>query len=1714
MATFIITSGSLYAISGNLIMDPNTDFLPWESGQNTLGSLNLPYSGVHTNSLFINGQEITNITGENLGSGVGLFASTSGSTLQFYSISGINGINVYTLDNTVLISGNSQQISGSYVTGAVSSGTGFAIFNSENNSTLIFNTISGIGNVTVTSTNGLLTISVPSMSGSFFSAPSSTINDAIVLWSGIVGGGFLNSNVLITNNGSALNAPIISGTTISGNAIFASGIQIMPGNYQPTGNYVISGSSTILDILDVAVLSGTTISGNFGSFNTINVNTINAVTENIITINDYVFSGNSISGNNIYASGAVYSPIISGTTISGNAIYENGLQVINSGIGLGNITITQSNSTLTISGTQYVLPSTLSNLIQVDSVVLSGTTISGNNIYENGILVATKTDVSNVSGVAATSIQNATNLGTGIDLFSSKSGTNLQFNTVSGVGTITASLVGNVIQISSTAEPSGNYIVSGSSTILNILDVTVLSGTTISGNSIYSNGVLLTNYTLPSSLTSLTLVDSSVLSGTTISGNAFYLNGVPLINYVLPTSITGETLVASSVLSGTTISGNSIYLNGVALTGNYVLPTSLTGLTLIDSSVISGTTISGNNIYLNGIALTGNYTLPTSITGETLIASTVLSGTTISGNNIYLNGIALTGNYTLPTSLTGLTLVDSSVISGTTISGNNIYLNGIALTGNYTLPTTITGETLVASTVLSGTTISGNLITALTELYSPIISGTTINSNLHNSSVISGTTISGNAFYLNGVALINYVLPTSITGEILVASTVISGTTISGNSIYSNGTLLSNYSLPTSITGETLVASVVLSGTTISGNNIYSNGVLLTNYSLPTTITGETLIASATISGTTISGNAIYEYGNEVIALVSGLGTISIISNSGGVVVISGSASSSVISSPLNVSVVSGTTISGNSIYLNGVALTGNYILPTSLTGLTLVDSMVLSGTTISGNNIFLPLSGSLWQGMTPSNYYSGMIYVANYSNIVMQEGYLNIFGTQGPNSTNADATIDMENRGSGTFNYSELALDRSRGAFSQVSGVLTGDDLGHVGWWGSADVSGDYINGAYIRGLALENYNFSGGNGGTKIQFSAQNTGAGGSLIPIMELNANGGAGFLGTTSIPLGNIYSNNLISTSITTTNVYGTAGLGATLYLISQGGPVVISGTAVDISAAGVPSYFNITDLGTTSTVSFSAPTIYGSVISGTTISGNSIYSNGTLLVNGVTQLNGEAGSITLQGLGNITIGTPGPNTINISGTQYTLPSSITGLTLIDSQTISGTTISGNNIYLNGVALTGNYALPTSITGETLIASTVLSGTTISGNAFYLNGVALTNYTLPTSITGETLVASVVLSGSTISGNLITALTELYSPLISGTTINSNLHNSSIISGTTISGNLITALTELYSPLISGTTISGNNITAGIELFAPLISGTIISGNTNYVQINSEYTVRSSGLNPITSGNATVQIVNVANRPTLATKELNLNLKKFGSALFNTNFYYSGPDNGGTLQTWGCPSNQNGTITSNLVEPYGFGNNLSISGLAAAYQSMALSVIIIGASGNATTNYENSGFFYNAQIATSDTSASYASGTSFWVGAIAAGLSPSGINPGANSVGFQYHTGRGDTTWVFQTTNNASTQTTISGASAMPFTVGCLYNFYIYAPPLATTVYGQVDNLTSGTTWSTSIATNLPTGNASLRPAAGLTNLSPGIALRQFRLNRIYVETPNA
>jgi hypothetical protein len=153
--------------------------------------------------------------------------------------------------------------------------------------------------------------------------------------------------------------------------------------------------------------------------------------------------------------------------------------------------------------------------------------------------------------------------------------------------------------------------------------------------------------------------------------------------------------------------------------------------------------------------------------------------------------------------------------------------------------------------------------------------------------------------------------------------------------------------------------------------------------------------------------------------------------------------------------------------------------------------------------------------------------------------------------------------------------------------------------------------------------------------------------------------------------------------------------------------------------------------------------------------------------------------------------------------------------------------------------------------------------------------------------------------------------------------------------------------------------------------------------------------------------------------------------------------------------------------------------------------------------------SNGFFYVARLLYPD--ASYgagATGARIWNGLTnqaIGNIMTNTDNPAGNYAGFQYSTNRGDVNWQFMTKDNV-TQNPIN--TNMAFTIGKLYDFYIYTPPQGTTIYWRIDNLTDGTTQEGNTAANLPTSTVAMRALASLQTLTT--TGRNWRMAKIYVE----
>jgi hypothetical protein len=487
-----------------------------------------------------------------------------------------------------------------------------------------------------------------------------SINASVISGNNIFANGIELFGTSGTSPISVLNGLVsISQSNFSTNGYLSSGDWVTFNNKQPSGNYFISGTTSdyvpegLINFYYTDAKVATVISGTVP-----NVSGISpiAVTSGVVSIysgsstqNGYISSGDWItfnskqpSGNyvvsgsstilNILQVSTLNASLVSGTTISGSTIYENGLQVINSGIGAGIVTVSQNGGTLTISGSSYVLPSNV-----VTSASNSGTgftiynsqnggdlvfnTISGLGAatvrYSNGLITVSGTD----TGEANT----ASNLGSGYGWFDSKSGVNFTFKSItSGTNIILTNSPGSDIQVGVSSTPSFSTVFAN-----------VVSGTTVSGNSINASSSL--------TLNGINVVTSGTSSGTGFAifnsknGNNLVFNtisglGSATVNYsngliTISGTDTGEVNTASNIGSG---QGVFAQKSGVDLQFR-----SLLGAGSV--SLISGI----NTITISG---TNQFTSPSTTTDFGIVQ---WSGTTGAGFRDSLTTINSSGSITL-----------------------------------------------------------------------------------------------------------------------------------------------------------------------------------------------------------------------------------------------------------------------------------------------------------------------------------------------------------------------------------------------------------------------------------------------------------------------------------------------------------------------------------------------------------------------------------------------------------------------------------------------------------------------------------------------------------------------------------------------------------------------------------------------------------------------------------------------------------------------------------------------------------------------------------------------------------------------------------------------------------------------------------------------------------------------------------------------------------
>ena len=352
---------------------------------------------------------------------------------------------------------------------------------------------------------------------------------------------------------------------------------------------------------------------------------------------------------------------------------------------------------------------------RVDSQILVNTTvqfISGlaNTASTNASLALGQ--ISGVSGVAATAIQTASTSGVGSAIYNSKSGTNLIFNSLSGLGSNSVTLLNGVLYISGVIyQPVGSYLSSGVTTSVigegsNLYYTDTRARAVVSGTGLISvtNGQVsttATNYTdtnaraVISGASPITVTNGYVtIASGSASADGFISKGDwSLFN---GKQASGNYLVSGVSTTTSVAEGNNLYYTDVRaraiISGFAPITVSNGGITIASGSASANGYISSGDwtAHNNKIGAISNLG-----TGSGIFSSN--SGTTAQLRSIIAgSGIAVTGD------------VNSLTISSTGVNNNGSFGITIDGSGKAITPGTKTFITIPYNATINGWTLTAD----------------------------------------------------------------------------------------------------------------------------------------------------------------------------------------------------------------------------------------------------------------------------------------------------------------------------------------------------------------------------------------------------------------------------------------------------------------------------------------------------------------------------------------------------------------------------------------------------------------------------------------------------------------------------------------------------------------------------------------------------------------------------------------------------------------------------------------------------------------------------------------------------------------------------------------------------------------------------------------------------------------------------------------------
>ena len=563
-----------------------------------------------------------------------------------------------------------------------------------------------------------------------------------------------------------------------------------------------------------------------------------------------------------------------------------------------------------------------------------------------------------------------------------------------------------------------------------------------SGDFSANSGTLLSNYILPTTASGAGTITQAMLlaeiinnptktydgntAATLTSGN-FQLSGFVTGEGASVTQTAGlyDSANAGSRTVTATLGSGDFSANSGTLLSNYILPTTASGAGAIDQAVLTAAIINNpTKTYDGNTAATltsGNYQLTGFVTGEgasvtqtagfydSANAGSRIVTANLGSSDFTANSGTLLSNYVLPTAASGAGTIGQATLSAVIIDNPTKVYDGttsaILGIGNYQLTGFIGSE--------------GASVTQTAGLYDSANAGPR---------TVTASLGSGDFTANSGTLLSNYILPTTASGAGTITQAILTAAIVgtptknydgNANAILNSG----NFALTGFIGSEGAsvtqtaglydspnAGSRTVTATLGSGDFTANSGTLLSNYVLPTTATGAGLINRAILIAT-IDGIPTKTYdATRDIALTPGdYGIAGFAPGEGASIAQTAGFFTSPNAGFSRITAI----LSAGDFTANSGTLLSNYVLPTSASGIGLIERAVLTATII-GNPT------KVYDGNTNATLTS-----ANYSLAGFVAG-------QGATITETSGTYDSANAGARTITAALGSTD-----FTANSGTL-----------------------------------------------------------------------------------------------------------------------------------------------------------------------------------------------------------------------------------------------------------------------------------------------------------------------------------------------------------------------------------------------------------------------------------------------------------------------------------------------------------------------------------------------------------------------------------------------------------------------------------------------------------------------------------------------------